>query len=459
MKNIKSKFKVVIVGGGVTGFWLAKQLTQMNADWLMVTSDIGGLLGQVQSNGFTFDASGGHVYTTQDPRLSEIMENVGATRLERKAYYMHEGEFVDYPVQDNADRLGIRMPEKGYVPDYKLGMNLRDLVEPAFGTSFVNRWFAPFNERVWTTSINEMDADWTSSRVKLAGPKTNWGPNAEFYYATMGQIFGEVTRHVDMNRVVQDLVVYADLQNKRVHLASGDEIDYDQVVYTPSLKFLAPQLQFSVAHLKQNRIMNVCIGLNRKITEMPDFHWYYTDIQSSRAHRVTKLSNYHPSLTPSPNQDSLMMEFPFLTQSPLTGDPRYDSLKWMPAGSWMRKSRIDAGFAEDLMTECGIQGVDRHDVRTALIVETGGYPIPTKGVRSKIAEIKREAMKFSAFPAGRFGSHAYFNIPDCMTEAEILARLVTRTGDDTQLEMDVHDYLYSSFYYKLYKIGRRPENY
>lgn len=454
--DFKQHHQIVIVGAGITGLWLAKQLSELGADFVLISPDVGGLLGQVKSNGFTFDASALHVYGVGDSRVQELMSHIDSRRHERLCYYRSESErlFVPYPVQDYADQIGINV-DYGSVPEYR-GQSLDEYVRPIFGDQFVDQWFNPFNFRVWNIPTAMMDSDWTNGRVKIREDvsKFNWGPNAEFFYAPGGMMFDFILQSIDPDRVISDFVMWPDVINKKLQLQSGVEMTYDRLVWTPSVKFLMPQINMSHNQFRSNRVLNFCIGLKREFLEYQDFHWYYPDVNSSRSHRVTKLSNLHPSLAPK-GRDSLMIETTYSSTSDIQHVTDKLPKQRSQISPWMHKVQAPASLAVEMLESVGITSIGERDILTSLAIETPGYPIPTRGVRSDMAKVKSTLMKFNVITAGRFGSHSYFNIPDCMNESEVVSRIVT----DMYSHEDYHNYLYSGHYYELYKDDRKPEDY
>ncbi|GAG24408.1 unnamed protein product, partial [marine sediment metagenome] len=165
----------VVAGGGFTGLYLAYLLGKQGMRVTIMSSNIGGLIQSHEDEGFYFDF-GGHVYTEQAPILNEIMTKAGAVRHERAAFYFSK-KFgrVPYPVQDYADQLGIKIESSILEPSLSADLTMWALA--TFGKQFYQKFFAPFNRRVWTMDPEKMASDWIGTRVKQPTEREeNWGP-------------------------------------------------------------------------------------------------------------------------------------------------------------------------------------------------------------------------------------------------------------------------------------------
>src|SRR5262245_34830349 len=174
----KPTLKNLIIGGGFAGLYLASILD--DAYLIEENPEVGGLIKHFKTERFTFDV-GGHVYTTKDDKLSKILLESGAQFFpERKAYFDFSRR-VEYPLQYNADKLGIKVEPDHPRDNYP---SFGSLLMREFGHELYEKVFKPFNERVWSTSLAAMDTDWVTGRVALMKDKSkDWGPNSAFYYA------------------------------------------------------------------------------------------------------------------------------------------------------------------------------------------------------------------------------------------------------------------------------------
>lgn len=396
--------KIVILGGGISGLVVAQQLEQQH-EVIVISPDLGGLIQSFDVSGGRFD-TGGHVYSATS-KIAPFLRSIGAIEHQRKAFYFHKWkDLIPYPVQDFADQLDLKIQPAEAIDTANFGR----LAYSLFGQDFCEKWFFPFNRRVWTSSPFDMDTDWMINRVKLPtqDPQPTWGPNQTFLYVPGSKIVDALQPKL----WVEDRVVRIDIKNKCVTLLNSDStIDFDILISTLPIETLCllsgqrrPQ-----AGLPYNHVLSVGIMLDRKIEA--DFSWIYCDL-ASPAHRITLLSRYFPG-NATDDRDSLLVEFPY----------RGQAVDFYPELDKIRRA-FEAKIAFTWV---------RH---------TLGYPIPRMSARYFVQQWKKQLPDY-VYSIGRWGSHAYYNIEHICHEAEATARLIL--GDATIDDID--DYTWGKFYY------------
>ncbi len=225
--------KILIIGGGISGLRIASLLDTSQYDVQLVSKEFGGLLGSSTASAyggnFIFDY-GGHVYGLDTSFEKYIKEMSDTVYHNRNAYYIEHNleskgnNWVPYPVQDFSHNL-IRplTVEWPYEIQFDLDDTFEDFSYYVFGDDFVNNWFRPFNERVWSAQLSEMDCDWIATRVKVPDKQSNssWGPNNQFAYCP-GQIF--INRMV--NEALKNGVSLANGTIKNLDLNISGGINY-----------------------------------------------------------------------------------------------------------------------------------------------------------------------------------------------------------------------------------------
>lgn len=439
------KRDVVIVGAGVTGLRIAKLLGDKKP--LLVSWDMGGMLGSYEEKGFTFDF-GGHVYTTADEVLTGIMKKSGGIKHERKAVYIKQPDaiHVPYPVQDHADLLGISVEPDPLLEHLKPFHNMQGLGNAYFGRRFYNDFFAPFNRRVWCVDPVEMDADWIANRVKLPSEKKeSWGPNAEFWYAPSADIIN--TMVIEANEAGAEIwsgfkVEELNLRKKQIRFkptkgSKPEMIEYKVLYWTLPIRDLAIKIGISPFAFRSNNILAVGIGL-RDILPWDHFNWAYFDVEL-RPHRMTLLGRYHPKMSPN-GKDSLLIEFPYA--GPHWPEPDFASKRFFGQPEYAKSIAVHRNVAMRALDEAMIFDIEARYVEVAMMSKTLGYPIPTIGIRNIVAEAKIRLLKDSVFTAGRWGSWGYFNLDHCFADARAAVG-----ASITMCEEEIEEYLYSRFYY------------
>jgi protoporphyrinogen oxidase len=421
---------VVVIGAGITGMTIADIMAALGRRVIVISPDVGGLISNTFSRGYKFDI-GGHVYTPNDPDVVQLMEESGGVRHERKAFYVGgDGELIQYPVQSSAEQLGIELTGTG---DGKYrGESLEQWAISVFGLQFYESWYRAFNRRVWSTDPSQMDSDWVAGRVQRPSEqKQGWGPNAKFIYAPGDQII----RTLQLRASKQDItflshkVAHVDIAQHLLHTEAGATVHYAKLFDTTRL--------FTAPYGRANRIATVGVGLDHMIDA--DFNWVYTNLGVS-AHRVTLLSRYHPSNAPE-GKDSVIVEYPYASMSDLPGFlQKTTMLTNHHAMAW-----LDREAAADAVSSLGIKElahVGTDQVATAVVMDAIGYPVPTRGIRRVISELKSFLQNYDVYLAGRWGSHGYFNLDHCYSDARAAVGFACFGGPD-----DGEEYFRSSFYY------------
>lgn len=419
------KTDTLIVGGGMSGLSLGSH-PSLKGSLIVAKYPLGGLIHNTLADGFSFDF-GGHVYTTTDDNVTKLMTEANAQFHEsRKAFYDCR-LMIPYPVQDNAGKLGLAItPDKREVTN-----NLYDYFLREFGFAFTQYFLRPFNERVWSTPIEQMDFDWVDGRVKRPSEsKSNWGMNSSFYYARGSAIADVMLGRVLANNssIVEGTMVSVSEKEHTVTFVDGEnnpaEVEYNRMFCTSP---------YFLPTLKRNSVVSIGIGLKHKL-DFPEFDWLYCNVRSF-VHRVTLLSRYAEGLAPE-GCDSLLLEIPTFYFNQLNDAVIGITYQLGTPESRLSKAKnilIGAGFSPKL--------VEAMDISTVWGDITPGYPVPTVGSRDEVAKMKSFLSPNDIYLTGRWGAHGYFNLQHIFADADATVKYASGLGNDD-------DYLNSSFYYK-----------
>lgn len=427
------KVKNLIIGGGFSGLYLAHILE--DATIIESSDSVGGLLRGFKSKSrlFTFDV-GGHVYTTKDVALTELMKTSDAKLFdERKAYFDYEKK-VPYPLQYHADMLDIPITTNSLQSYASFG----SLLIHEFGNEFYEKVLFPFNKRVWGVSPSSMSVDWITGRVPLMIEKSmRWGSNSSFYYAPGNSILEVLqNRLTDVTILVNLKLTSIDIQNKvaRVDMSTPylapyhGEIQYENLFDTSG--FVLNMLR---ANLPYNHVFTIGIGLNKMIDD--DFHWWYNGTNNqSPIHRITLLSRYYDGMAPI-GVDSLLVEIPHMTHH--SGDE-------IVASDYHGEENIL--MIMSMLREAKFHFIEEKDIEEVTVIKSKGYPIPIISHREKVAQARRNMMQNNIYLVGRWGAHGYYNLDHNISDA-IYAR-------NASLGLTLDDYLWANYYY----LEKRSEN-
>lgn len=158
-----------MLGGGVSGLSLVANLTK-SAEVLEKDAICGGLCSSVVEDGFTFDAAGPHILFSKNKEVLDYMvgvlgDNVDKKRRENKIWF--KGHLVKYPFENGLSDLP---KEDCYecIRDYlknpwtKEPENLAEWSYATFGASISDKYFIPYNRKIWNYDPAKISLQWVS---------------------------------------------------------------------------------------------------------------------------------------------------------------------------------------------------------------------------------------------------------------------------------------------------------
>ncbi|MGV3740997.1 MAG: protoporphyrinogen/coproporphyrinogen oxidase, partial [Burkholderiaceae bacterium] len=216
--------------------------------------------------------------------------------------------------------------------------NFEEFIYKVWGKGIAKHFAIPYNRKLWTVPLKEMETSWLGGRVPLpdleeiidgalepvAKPQ---GPNARFGYPLKGGFQALVEGFVP--HIKGKIELSADLVKlspgeKIVALADGRRFQYDSLISTMPLPELirligdeAPEEVKTAANgLKHISIRCVNIGIARE--NITDKHWIYYP-EDSIFHRVFVQGNASPECNP-PGGFGLTCEISYSPWKPLPVD-------------------------------------------------------------------------------------------------------------------------------------------
>lgn len=188
--------------------------------------EVGGWCRSIEDNGFTFDYAG-HIMFSHDPYVLGLYEKLLGDNMhwqDREAWIYSQGVYSRYPFQgalyglppavikecllgaiaarfphagtvsaDSADAPHVDGPgQAGRIPG-----NFEQFIHQVWGDGIGKHFALPYNQKLWTVPLSEMETSWLGGRVPLpdldqiisgalepVGPPQ--GPNARFGYPLKG---------------------------------------------------------------------------------------------------------------------------------------------------------------------------------------------------------------------------------------------------------------------------------
>ncbi|KAK6754404.1 hypothetical protein RB195_013422 [Necator americanus] len=440
MNEDRSK-KFVIIGSGPTALGAAYRLHELivsgrlpNSTEVLVIEkedEVGGLARSVTDRrGFTWDL-GVHVtgfskyqkFTNVINRAVSQWNNVPRCV---KAYMRHiiknddnvEANYIPYPVQDSIPYFpaGIKMQCLHEISSTStatdLARNFDEFTLYTFGPTLQKVFIKPYNEKVWTVSLAEMNCAWVENRV----PRTSIEDLKRRCQLTRGELDEEENKKAkSMFRYPRDFrgigelwktvaselpahwfrlgcpVIGIDPRKKEVLLGNGYVIGYDYVISTmPIVELgrmsgLCPKI-----NLRHSKVVLVGIGMRRPQPEFTEqLSWLYFPQPDIIFYRCTFMSNFNERLTPNAALFwSVLVEIGMAIDEPVDKDTIIEST------------------IRDLIEHGIIYPTNRIESKW-LHVLPYGYPIPTLNRDEELKNVHRTLENEHIYSRGRFGSWRY----------------------------------------------------
>ena len=421
-----------ILGGGISAIALAAHLDE-DLDILEKSSRTGGLCATIIEDGFTFDAAGPHIMFSKNKEVLNLMigvlgDNVHQNRRENRIYfkgalvkYPFENDLASLPKEDNFDCIYsyIVNPRANEAPI----TNLAQWSYVTFGAGISEKYFIPYNEKIWNYDANKIGTEFVERIPKPPMEdvlKSSIGISTEGYlhqlyysYPTMGGF--EAIVHAFEKKVRGTIetswpvaAVERDGDRWRVTSASGEERTYDILVNTIPIHELvkvwkdAPgDVHEELAKLKYNSLLNVLIGC--KTDPGHNYTALYVPDTNLLFHRLSFPKAFSDTCVP-PGGSSIMAE---ITSN--EGD-----------GIW---EMSDDALIERVIGEVESIGfVDRESIVYKRLARFKyGYPVYDLEYRRNVTAMREAVAKTGMHLLGRFAQFDYINSDVCVERALKLA--------------------------------------
>lgn len=428
--SLSSKYHTVILGGGLTGLSIAKNLK--NDHLIVERSDFaGGLCRSIKKDGFIFDYTG-HWLHLRNPWTKRFVLKVlkkNLLKIKREAWIYSEDVFTKYPYQLNLFGLSQKTIYDCINGLIEASIISRQSLKPSgsfydwslktFGEGITKYFLKPYNEKLWRKSLKKITAEWTGDFVPVPnisdvlvgafiGTDKNIGYNASFFYPENGGIQSlidallESKPDIIYNKEPQRV----DIKNRYVILSSGEKISYENLISTIPLPEFLKTIGEEKFAKKLDWTSILCFNLGVKGDAGHRMHWVYFPEKRYVFYRVGFYSNVVKTLAPSGHY-SMYVEVSY---------KRDIKLRLIDVLSRVVDDLISVGFLKT-----------RRDITTVNILPIKyGYVIYDKNRTAVIKEVKRFLEKHNVYLAGRYGGWKYSYMEESILEGKAIADKINK---------------------------------
>lgn len=397
--------RIAVIGGGVAGLTVAKNLANADVVVFEKESTPGGLIRCKRVNGSLFHICGGHVFNSKNEKVlnwfwSIFNKERDFVKAKRKsAVCLEDGSFVDYPIENHVYQLPPTIQESFYRDVNEMirstrpdGENFEDFLLNRFGRTLFDLYFKPYNDKVWRRNLKDVPLSWLAGKLPMPTPQEMLSANRDrveeqqfvhssFYYEKVGgsQFLADaLARGVD---------VRYDSEVRMVSMSSGNlmvnGLPFDAVVFCGNLKDL-PRMLVELPSTFVDEIEKLEYHGTTAVfceTDPVPYSWFYQPSRKHQSHRFICTGNFSSSNN-APGKMTCTVEF----TDEVGQDEINEQLCQMP-----------------FHPRC----IGRHYSKFS-------YPIQHPNTRQVVAKLKNFLRSKNIFLSGRFAEWEYFNMDAAM---------------------------------------------
>ena len=476
------RVRTAVIGAGPTGLSAAYHLGEGTV-LLEKNASVGGWCRSVHDKGFTFDYAG-HIMFSNDPYVLKLYDMLLGPNLhwqDREAWVYSKQVYTRYPFQGALYGLPPKVisecivgavearygaigatsatgPSAGgaaaqcavkpvedccadgspdvanapsFAPRKRESHNFEEFIYKVWGSGIARHFAIPYNKKLWTVPLSEMETSWLGGRVPLPDLEQiiegalepvakPMGPNARFGYplsggfqALMSGFLPHIKGRIEMNAAAAQLL-------PREHLlvmADGSRYRYEHLVSTMPLPELvrligaeAPE-EVKAAAKGLRHISVRCVNLGVARAKITDKHWIYYP-EETIFHRIFVQGNASPHCNP-PGGFGLTCEISYSPWKPLPLEGQ--------------------ALIDRCVADCVAVGMLRANDRLIVAGEVDmpyAYVIYDQARAANVATVKDWLARYDIVLAGRYSEWEYYNSDHAFLAGKKAAEAVLRQRAD-----------------------------
>jgi protoporphyrinogen oxidase len=317
------KYDTAIIGGGISGLFIAYKLSQSGKKVIVIEKEknLGGMLRSVKVNDFYIEEFYHHIFSENKLTINLIEELGLKDKLkwdEASTSFYYNGKF--YNLTQPLDLLSfgpLNFYEKTKLALFLLSIKIlkapgrfdnisaEEFIVKRTGNSVYRKFFKPLLSAKYSKNLDKISATWFIERINLRNNRGYKGEILGYLEGGFHQILDKLQEKIILNK--GEIILGADVKkihcsdNKAVYLElKNKKIRADNFVSTisgPALEKICPFNEDYRERLKQ--LVNqgtICIiaGLNRKISR---FYWTNLIDETIPFRALIEHTNFQPYST------------------------------------------------------------------------------------------------------------------------------------------------------------------
>ena len=308
--------KILILGAGVTGLSAGK-LLQSKAEVTILEQDaeIGGIAKTRTVDGATYHTVGGHCFNSKYPEVLHFVFSLlpkDKWHLAQRLSMINMGDYeIPYPIEYAVKEIYQQDPELAYeiaidfmtAKDADNPANLEEWFRGKFGDALCDRYFIPYNAKIWGREPRNMDYKWVQDKLPLPNKRgffkslmdsnRDTMPHSSFYYPNTNNQKSLIEALADGQNIICNTPVRT-IKKERGRWIVNGMFEADRIISTLPLDLLPSYIESApsiileqAALLRYNRVSNVFWK-----SQLTPKTWTYQPSSSTLFHRYIHIGSF-----------------------------------------------------------------------------------------------------------------------------------------------------------------------